>query len=168
MPQTGTYRRNLKLGQGLWTPYAKVWCAKCAKENRAPISDFENRGKPRHYEYGSGTIQGWCSDCGTEVWIDSKIAQEQRMVRALSAAGVPAEMDQTGGMCSAVVVHGPHEDFYINVFGDEESMEDYGANWMLGLFTEEDAECVDDAGNECFSFDDAVERVVALYTAIAH
>jgi uncharacterized protein (DUF779 family) len=95
---------ELQLTTGIWTPHAAVLCFHCHGAYRG--------GSPQCYEDHNidtekeiGYVDPWdavCDKCGKTIWMDYKIAWEQRIAKALQQRGhEKAGMDQTGGMCSA-------------------------------------------------------------------
>jgi hypothetical protein len=95
---------ELQLTTGIWTPHAAILCPTCHGAYRG--------GSPKCYEPHCidvekeiGYVDPWdavCDKCGKTIWMDYKIAWEQRIVAALKERGFEkAGMDQTGGMCSA-------------------------------------------------------------------
>jgi len=145
---------ELQLTTGIWTPHAAVLCPTCHGAYRG--------GSPQCYEKHDidtekeiGYVDPWdatCDKCGKTIWMDYKIAWEQRIVKALQERGIDrAGMEQTGGMCSAAGVYlladedggdkhvwiteaeadGPEPSFYIGFYhffnggeGDEETYKD--------------------------------------------
>ena len=165
----GSYHKGLKLGTGVWTPWAEVLCARCLEAKgleskvNLPVVAVVRERRSDYWE-----LQGWCTSCGDQVWVDNKVANEQRMVNALVNHGIPAKLQQTGGMCSAVEAWAPDDKTYIMVTADEESKEDYGGDgWTVAVYNDE-GEWLGFEAEPLLNFDDAVNRAIALYTSISH
>ena len=98
---------ELQLPRGIWTPHAAVLCFEChgpnAGANRLDAERYEPHTIDEEQE--RGWLDPWdavCDQCGKTIWMDYKIAWEQKVVAALKEKGhKKAAMDQTGGMCSA-------------------------------------------------------------------
>lgn len=160
--EAGFVLNFLKLSEGIWTPWAQVLCADCMRPTPRFIGDLEKIGRPREIRDEDWELQGWCDECGKEVWIDNKIACEQRMVRALKKHGIPARMEQTGGMCSAAEVWSPDDKMYMMITPDEASMTIDGDHWCVGVY-DSDGEWLENKGVEDVSFALAVARVRRIY-----
>ena len=104
---------ELELPIGIWTPWAQILCAECHGDEGLSGRKLDMR----QFEKQPLDPNGWheiaiCDDCGKSIWMDFKIAWEQKIVRALKEKGHDtAAMSQTGGMCSAAdLVLGSDED----------------------------------------------------------
>lgn len=143
---------------GLWTPWAEVLCLPCDYEVHA--DQIAARGRERAadpgklltaaeyygdridaaYYGGGGGAPATCDRCQAACWVRHAVTLLQRLRFALGEATwdddtIPgAELRQTGGMCSALVltVHGREivatdaegertpEGLYLGVYADEE------------------------------------------------
>jgi len=90
--------------QGVWTPFAEVLCGECHDGNKPVWND-----KP--IIVGTAMIVGdddellaHCDTCDEVIWIRDDIATLANLKRSLMMALYPVEMQQTGGMCSALVM----------------------------------------------------------------
>lgn len=146
---------ELELTPGIWTPGAAILCFDCHGPTamRTTLDPERFAEQPLDPEMDSAIAV--CDKCGKQIWMDCKIAWEQKIVAALREKGFEkAGMDQTGGMCSAAGLYldsdedggqkyiwitesddceRPHDDptFYVgyfhceNPYGDDAEGEDY-------------------------------------------
>ena len=103
---------ELELTPGIWTPHAAILCLVCHKKlfggkwGFGSDTDIEDeRFEPVPLDDEMDSAIAICDQCGKHVWMDYKIAWEQKVVHALLAKGHKATMDQTGGMCSAASLY---------------------------------------------------------------
>ena len=91
---------------GVWTPWAEVLCRIChdamgpevtAKREIKWPGNPDPTAAPDRREWREGDGQGICTACGAAVWVHEDIAQLTRL-RAIAGG----ELQQTGGMCSAL------------------------------------------------------------------
>lgn len=99
--------QTIKAKTGIWTPWAQVLCMDChgtIVDNKGMLSEGTlktyNELRPLQ-EFNTITT---CDKCKCEIQMDDGIAEEHNIVLALQALGFKANMDQTGGMCSAASV----------------------------------------------------------------
>ena len=94
---------ELELTPGLWTPHGAILCVDCHGwkwPNGITIDPVRFRKQP--LDPNMDTAIAVCDKCGKSIWMDYKVAWEQKIVLALKDRGLGvARMDQTGGMCSA-------------------------------------------------------------------
>jgi hypothetical protein len=152
---------ELELTPGIWTPQAQIRCVVChmadtdgrwSRSHDELIDDERFKEQPLDDSMDSDVAV--CDECGKAIWMNYKIAREQKVVAALKERGIKATMDQTGGMCSAASVYldsdedggqkhimvtesedvdRPHDDptfvvgyyHYENPYGDDVEGEDY-------------------------------------------
>lgn len=91
---------------GVWTPWATVQCRACQNETRTdhPIHKtlpaMSPVARPNPYD-----LIVPCEDCERPIWMCEEVGLAYLVVRALRSSGeYNAEMQQTGGMCSAALV----------------------------------------------------------------
>jgi len=82
---------------GVWTPWAEVLCRNCHDALKAEAKREIKWPDP---EKRLGDDQGFCTACGAEVWVHEDIAQLTRLLKVLGTG----ELEQTGGMCSALTI----------------------------------------------------------------
>lgn len=96
---------ELELTPGLWTPHAQILCVGCHGglwPNGTHLDAKRFRKQPLDPNMDSAIAV--CDECGKSIWMDYKVAWEQRIVLALKDKGLDADMSQTGGMCSAATL----------------------------------------------------------------
>jgi len=81
---------------GVWTPWADVLCRICHDALPPEVTAKRKIEWPPD-EKREGYGLGFCTKCGAEVWVHEDIAQ---LTRLQKLAG--GELEQTGGMCSAL------------------------------------------------------------------
>lgn len=89
---------QMSLIAGVWTPWADVLCRVCHDALDADVTAKREIKWPEG-EKREGDAPGWCTSCGRAIWVQEDIAQLTRL-RKLVGSG---EMEQTGGMCAALV-----------------------------------------------------------------
>lgn len=91
--------------RGIWTPWAQVLCAPChAADSTSPVQVDRAVLVLRP----DGQRMATCDQCQARCWVRDDVALLQRLGRRISALG-PAwaaawRLEQTGGMCAALVV----------------------------------------------------------------
>jgi hypothetical protein len=94
---------ELHLTPGIWTPWAQILCFDCHGNKAMQTTLNPERFKEQPLDPKMDSAIAVCDKCGKDVWMDYKIAWEQKLVATLRDRGHKnAAMDQTGGMCSAV------------------------------------------------------------------
>lgn len=109
--------------RGIWTPEAKVLCISCHGPrvwNGRPVMSeeaWQQRTKP--VQADADEAEARCDRCGRGVVVAKEVAALQGVCLALRAAGLSrAAMEQTGGMCAAVLI--PMQDGgRVQVYADE-------------------------------------------------
>ncbi len=102
---------------GVWTPWGDVLCVGCNNGIKGTTVRQLPVLPPRECadDEGSGT----CDACD---WVSRDISNAQQKVRQMAKLGVCASLQQTGGMCIAVVVFHPEpaqSDWLFACSGDE-------------------------------------------------
>ena len=95
--------------QGIWTPTAEVLCLAChgrrSWNGGAVPSDDAWRNRDAPVQAGSDEAETRCDRCERGIVVAADIAALHAVCRDLRAAGLRnAAMEQTGGMCAAVLV----------------------------------------------------------------
>jgi hypothetical protein len=103
----------MKAKNGLWTPWAMVICYKCHGPEFGGItlrtlSESQMELEDQVIAIKERNKVTFCDKCGCDIQVDSSVAEEHNFVRALRAAGLDADMEQTGGMNSACVLYKNH------------------------------------------------------------
>lgn len=95
--------------QGIWTPRAEVLCLSCHGRRawngrKVPDDDtWQRRNDPVRTEPEEAETR--CDRCGRSIVVGEEVAALHGVRNALRAAGIRgAVMEQTGGMCAAVLV----------------------------------------------------------------
>ena len=88
---------------GVWTPWAEVLCRNCHDKLGDDVTAKRKVKWPEGKREGDG--QGICSRCAAAVWVNAEIALLTRL-RAL----VGGDLEQTGGMCAALVIGRTQDD----------------------------------------------------------
>jgi hypothetical protein len=81
-----------------WTPWAEVLCADCHGPTNKLTGENVSEWFSRRPRKSDGP--GYCTRCGAAVWVDEAVAHLTRIRKQLGKG----EMNQTGGMCSALSV----------------------------------------------------------------
>ena len=110
--------------RGIWTPTAEVLCLSCHGQRvwngrPAPSPEaWQQRTEP--VQADAGEAEARCDRCGRGIVVAADVAALQGVCRALRAAGLSrAAMEQTGGMCAAVLIPMP-DGGRVQVYADEE------------------------------------------------
>ncbi len=110
--------------QGVWTPWARVLCLSCdlkditegANKHRATtyakhvdaIKNLGEDGRQKLVPQPEGELLGWCDSCRGRCWVRADVAMCQAVGFAMSDLDWEGDhgwrLDQTGGMCCALVV----------------------------------------------------------------
>ena len=164
------------LTTGLWRPNATVVCFQCHTEEMGdtfgwgtskPV-DPEKFVERERSEY---ELEAVCQVCGKKIWMDEKVALEQKVVLALKEKGkygTSIFMQQTGGMCSAAEVMFPtvHKDNtndyeFLWVTYAEEDGDDGEPLFYCGAYlTTEDGEGdIEDYVDHALTFDEVMAWV---------
>lgn len=108
---------------GIWMPHARVICFDC-HGNTFPLGingtrvlteaemALENKPTPVRPNYAVTA----CETCGKGIQVFKSVANEHNIVLSLRAAGISAQMVQTGGMNSACGVHTASGGYYFVTF----------------------------------------------------
>lgn len=165
------------LTQGLWRPDAKVICIECHMEQCGNDYGFMSRQKPidhdKHQprEQGEYELVAQCQVCKKKIWMDEKVALEQKIVLALKEKdkyGNGIHMQQTGGMCSAAEVMFPsvHKDNtndyeFMWITFSEEFNEDEEPLFYCGLYltTEDGSGDTEDYVDHAMTFEEVLAWV---------
>lgn len=162
---------ELELPVGIWTPHAAILCIDCHGDAfRSGKKLDAELFKKQPVDQNSDDEIAVCDGCGKDIWMDGKVAKEQRIVRALKGKGLDARMQQTGGMCSAAeIILDSDEDGgqkYVWITWSEDTRrEPNDPTFMVGFYHCENP-YGDDAEGEDYSilpFDEAValaEKIV--------
>lgn len=85
---------------GVWTPWGEALCRYCHDGTKGSNVKRDIQWVTEMRPEGEGV--GVCTKCGTAIWLEEDVAQLTRL-RAI----VGGDMQQTGGMCSALVIPRP-------------------------------------------------------------
>lgn len=91
---------------GVWTPWATVQCRACQNGTNAdhPVHKMLPAMNPVEQPRPFDLIVP-CQDCAKPIWICEEVGLPYLVVCALRESGeYSAEMQQTGGMCSAALI----------------------------------------------------------------
>jgi len=172
---------ELELTPGLWRPDAKVICFDCHCEDmNGPVRGWGREGNFDAANYAERPLaeDSWedvavCDVCGKSIWMDVKIALEQKIVNALKDLDfVNVGMQQTGGMCSAAELWLESDEDggmkYVWIVWDEEDRND--PKFAVGFFHIENPYGDDWEGEdgEVLPFTEAVDYAEKLYKAGRH
>lgn len=150
------------LPTGVWTPWAEIRCIDCVDTSH-PMwkGDAVSIAEVRPAEDWEGAAI--CDKCGARIWVSSEIAAEQRIVKALVKVGIPARMQQTGGMCSACEVWKADESAYIMATEVGEG-EVIGPVYCVGLYHGDPDIGYDDGEYfDALTLDQAVAKISELW-----
>jgi hypothetical protein len=96
-----TRTTTVPLVEGIWTPWAAVLCGACHETHKPEYGPTVTLAPTT---LGTHDALTTCDSCRRPIALDCVVAGEHNLMLALHRAEVPARMDQTGGMCSAVSV----------------------------------------------------------------
>ena len=125
---------------GIWTPWAFVWCPEC--HNKKGSRKFELPTVSMEDAERDGMLTT-CDECGRSIFVCDAAGELACLRNALRGHGLVAEMEQTGGMCSALRVELPGQGKKANVVivSSNESMNsalEIAASYIVGLFDSRD------------------------------
>ena len=89
----------------IWCPWAEVLCYSCHGSTFNGYGETIVMSDPEFAEYSALQPKqpeqgaGWCDRCGCEAWVPEPLDTLQRIRNK-----VGGQLDQTGGMCSALIV----------------------------------------------------------------
>ena len=151
-----------ELPTGVWTPWAEIKCVECVDTSHPMWKgdvDAIREVRPRE-QFEAAAV---CDKCGAEIWVAEEIAHEQRLTKALVKNGIPARMQQTGGMCSAVEVWNSDETAYAMAteVGEGETV---GPVYCVGLYRGDMENGFDDGEYwDALTFEGAQERIAKIW-----
>lgn len=166
-----SFADGLKLPTGTWTPWAEVLCPNCVDtSNDRWVGDTGEMSMVRERDPEGYELQAWCDKCGDQIWAPADVAQMQRIAIVLRSRGIPARLEQTGGMCCAVEVweDGVEDQYLFIVPGDESGDQDYPAKWAFGLMCTEHSDGIEDEQIHCLPDDGAMAGIESRYYYLAH
>ena len=94
--------KNEMYTRGVFTPTAHVICYNCHDTSYRPSDKLADSSK-RPLQEGNGVTK--CDMCGTDIQLNSSVAEEHNLVAEFKALGFDAVMAQTGGMNSACEIN---------------------------------------------------------------
>jgi hypothetical protein len=169
---------ELELTPGIWTPWAQILCFECHGDKAMQTKLNPERFKEQPLDDEMDSAIAVCDKCGKSIWMDYKVAWEQKVVLALREKGFEkAGMDQTGGMCSAANVpltsdeDGGHK--YVLITESEDPDQPHGdPTFMVGYYHERNP-YGDDVEGEYgddvpLAFDDTIALVERIAKAGRH
>lgn len=121
---------------GVFMPNAEILCERCTDKNGAYMS--ATRKPPEDTDLAR------CDACSASIWVRSDVATLQRLrdvINALNDGYQLANMRQTDGMCSALVIELSNDDIARPRqlwFTDAEKLDADGDRFTVGLYTETD------------------------------
>jgi hypothetical protein len=83
---------------GVWTPWAQILCRACHDSLPSDATAKRKINWPEG-EKAEGDDLCLCTECGRSIWVAADIAQLARL-----HTNVGGELEQTGGMCAALVI----------------------------------------------------------------
>lgn len=98
----------MKAKLGVWTPWAIILCLECHgpkfhdKEFDSESEVWETLLEPQELKNKAGITA--CDKCGDAIQLDYDIAAENNFKIVLKGKGIPAAMEQTGGMNHALTI----------------------------------------------------------------
>lgn len=122
---------------GIWTPNAETLCLECHGPiiNDKDISEDSTwivMTMPQEIEHWAELVT--CNRCGRAIQVQRELAREIHLGKSLSEAGIPSNMEQTGGMNHALAIYCTDGGYYyvtFNLDGDN--------RWDIGRYDKEGA-----------------------------
>lgn len=123
----GGRRSRPRARRGVWTPWAQVLCLVCdyalqTPETRALYPNRKQRPDPEALvadEDKGGAPPAVCDECGVACWVRSDVALLQAIGYATDDCDdLCWHMEQTGGMCAALVAPVAGHEIVLTVDGD--------------------------------------------------
>jgi len=138
---TTTKKRTVteKRMYGVWTPWAEVLCFKChGPKDKRTGEDVSAYFKANLR--GSHDGPGFCTRCGEKIWVDETVAHLTRLRKVLGG-----DMNQTGGMCSALSIANAADTHYAVVTTES------GDDVFIGYYTKEAWDHTGDEAIVCYT-----------------